>query len=319
MKLFKSFFTGLLILLIVVSIAALIYILQWNEEPADIRQPKKEAKQAGQLPAVLPKTGKDKPASEGPSVRKLAPDKEKNRALTAKIEKMPLRRVAIIIDDIGNDLSPVKELLKIDTDITFAVLPLCSHTRDAADLLHKAHREILLHLPMEPASYPREKPGNGALFTDMNDGELLAQLDKDLASVPHISGVNNHMGSRFMSDEEKLGVIFSRLRRENLFFIDSRTAADSKALTVSEKTGLPLASRRIFLDNTRNYEEIYKILISVTENSGGGDLAPVIIIGHPHPETIRAIKDAIRIFRARGVEIVPVSQLIKDRTPRGSS
>lgn len=320
MKLFKRLFTGLLILLIIVSIAALIYILLWNEEPADVGLPEKEAKQASQIPAVLPKADKDKPVKEAPIVRKTSLGKEKDKALLAKIEKMPPpRQVAIIIDDIGNDLSPVRELLKIDAGITFAILPLCSHTRDAADLLHRAHREILLHLPMEPASYPREKPGNGALFTDMNDGELLSQLDKDLASVPHISGVNNHMGSKFMSDEEKLKVIFNRLRKENLFFIDSRTAADSKASAVSEKVGLPLASRRIFLDNSRNYKEIYKILIEVAENAGSGGVAPVIIIGHPYPETIRAIKDASRIFRAKGVAIVPVSQLIKDRTPRGSS
>jgi polysaccharide deacetylase 2 family uncharacterized protein YibQ len=319
MKLFKRLFTGLLILLIIVSIAALIYILQWNEEPADVGPPEKEAKQSSHLPAVLSKADKDKPIKETPQVRETPPGKEKDKALLANIEKMPPRQVAIIIDDIGNDLSPVRELLKIDTGITFAILPLCSHTRDAADLLHRAHREILLHLPMEPASYPREKPGNGALFTDMNDGELLSQLDKDLASVPHISGVNNHMGSKFMSDEKKLKVIFNRLRKENLFFIDSRTAADSKATAASEKVGLPLASRRIFLDNRRNYKEIYKILVEVAENADSGDVAPVIIIGHPYPETIRAIKDATRIFRAKGVAIVPVSQLIKDRTPRGSS
>jgi polysaccharide deacetylase 2 family uncharacterized protein YibQ len=319
MKLFKRLFTGLLILLIIVSIVALIYILQWNEEPADVGPPEKEAKQSSHLPAVLSKADKDKPIKETPQVRKTPPGKEKDKALLANIEKMPPRQVAIIIDDIGNDMSPVRELLKIDTGITFAILPLCSHTRDAADLLHRAHREILLHLPMEPASYPREKPGNGALFTDMNDEELLSQLDKDLASVPYVSGVNNHMGSKFMSDEEKLTVIFNRLRKENLFFIDSRTAADSKALAASEKVGLPLASRRIFLDNSRNYKEIYKILIEVAENTDGGDVAPVIIIGHPYPETIRAIKDATRIFRAKGVAIVPVSKLIKDRTPRGSS
>jgi uncharacterized protein len=316
MKLVKRLFTGLLILLIIVSIAALVYVLQWNEKPAKIGPPERGAQQDGQIPAVLPKADKDKPVKETHLVRKTSPGREKDKALLATIERMPpARQMAIIIDDIGNDLSPVRELLKIDTDITFAILPLCSHTRDAADLLHRAHREILLHLPMEPASYPRERPGNGALFTDMNDGELLSQLDKDLASVPHISGVNNHMGSKFMGDEEKLTVIFNRLRKENLFFIDSRTSADSKASAVSEKVGLPLASRRIFLDNSRNYNEIYKILIEAAENRGGGDPAPVIIIGHPYPETIRAIKDAASMFQAKGVAIVPVSKLIKDRTP----
>jgi uncharacterized protein len=227
--------------------------------------------------------------------------------------------VAIIIDDIGNDLGPVRALLKIDAEITFAVLPLCTHTLDAAETLHAAHREILLHLPMEPESYPREKPGNGALFTDMNDKELLFQIDKDLASVPYISGVNNHMGSKFMEDEEKLRLIFDRFKKKNLFFIDSRTTPNSKAAAASEKTGLPLASRKIFLDNSRNYKEIYKILGDIARDTEAGDYSSVIIIGHPYPETIRAIKDATQILRGKGVVIVPVSRLIKDKVRQGSS
>lgn len=318
MKLIKSLSRGLLIFLIIISIGALIYVMQWEEEPAGVKIPEKEIGKTEKPKAILPKVEGDKTALKTPVVPKTAPGKEKEKAVVSKIEKipLPLHRIAIIIDDIGNDLRPVRELLKINAQITFAILPLCSHTRDAAEMVHKAGRETLLHLPMEPTSYPREKPGNGALFTDMNDRELLFQLDKNLASVPHISGVNNHMGSKFMADEDKLMLIFDMLKKKNLFFIDSRTTTDSKAEIASDKVGLPMASRRIFLDNSRSYKEISKILVEVAEDKGD---APVIIIGHPYPETIRAIKDATGILRAKGVTIVPVSQLIKDNVHRRSS
>lgn len=321
MKRFNRLFQGLLIFLIVAAIAAIIYVFQWEEKPADVELPNKEARPAEQSKAVLPKAARDKPLREAPVVPKALPAQEKEKIISSRIAKSPLsqREVAIIIDDIGNDLGPVKELLKIDAKITFAILPFCSHTRAAAEMLHNAHREILLHLPMEPASYPREKPGNGALFTDMNDKELLFQLDKSMASVPYIAGVNNHMGSKFMSEEDKLSLIFARLKQRNLFFIDSRTAANSRASSASEKVGLPLASRKIFLDNNRDYNEIYKILIDIAQNSGNGYASSFIIIGHPYPETIRAIKDATRILRANGVAIVPVSKLINDKARGGSS
>jgi uncharacterized protein len=317
MKLIKSLCKGLLIFLIIISIGAIIYIIQW-EEPADVKIPGKEIGKTEKPKAISPQVERDKTAEKTPAVPKTIPGKEKEKTVVSKIEKTPLRlhRVAIIIDDIGNDLGPVRELLKVDDQITFAILPLCSHTRDAAEMLHKAGRETLLHLPMEPASYPREKPGNGALFTDMNDRELLYQLDKNLASVPYISGVNNHMGSKFMADEDKLIVIFDRLKKKNLFFIDSRTTTDTKAEEASNKVGLPMASRRIFLDNSRNYKDISKILVEVAEDK---DFAPVIIIGHPYPETIRAIKDAAGILKAKGVTIVPASQIIKDNIQRRSS
>jgi polysaccharide deacetylase 2 family uncharacterized protein YibQ len=288
MRFFKRLFTISVIFLIVVLMAGIIYVMQFQEEPSVIKEPRKETKQIEPRKAVTPK-------------------KEKSKILLLK--PVPLRQVAIIIDDIGYDLKPVKELLKIKADLTFAILPLCPHTREAAEMFHRAHRETLLHLPMEPVSYPREKPGNGALFTDMNDEELVFQLEKDIADVPFISGVNNHMGSKFMMDEKKLTLIFNKLKTNKLFFIDSRTSADSKAFVTAENVGLPIAARKIFLDNSRDYNEIYNNVINTVPKDG--DVSPVIIIGHPYPETIRAISDSIKVLREKGVSIVRVSQIIK--------
>ena len=305
----KRFSNSLVISLIVISVVAIIYAVLFQEEPVDVKPPKVIVPQAGKMTS-----GKD------PSViQKTEPVKQKEKIIVSKIEKipLPLRQISIIIDDIGNDLGPVRELLKIDADITFAILPLCSHSRESAEMLHKAGRETLLHLPMEPDSYPKEKPGNGALFTDMNNEELIFQLEKDLASVPYISGVNNHMGSKFMADEDKLVLIFNKLKRKKMFFIDSRTTAKTKASAASEKVNIQMASRRVFLDNDRDYNEIYKKLLDVAQNSS--DVSPVIIIGHPYPETIRAIKDASRILREKGIMIVPVSKLINGKSYSGSS
>jgi hypothetical protein len=67
--------------------------------------------------------------------------------------------------------------------------------------------------------------------------------------------------------------------------------------------------RKIFLDNNRDYNEIYNILIAVAKKNG--DDSPMIIIGHPYPETIRAVNDAVKVLREKGISIVPVSRIIK--------
>jgi polysaccharide deacetylase 2 family uncharacterized protein YibQ len=315
----KRFSTWLVISLIVISVAAIIYALQFQEEPVEVRPPKTPTRQVEPPKVIPPKTEKAKPVKETSVTQKTEPVKQKEKIVVSKIDKipLPLKQVAIIIDDIGYDLGPVRELLKVDADITFAILPLCSHSREAAEMLHEAHKETLLHLPMEPNSYPKEKPGNGTLFTDMNSEELIFQLEKDLASVPYVSGVNNHMGSKFMADEDKLILIFNKLKKKKMFFIDSRTTANTKAFAAAEKVNMQMASRKVFLDNDRDYNEIYKKLLEVTQNSS--DVSPVIIIGHPYPETIRAIKDASRVLREKGILIVPVSRLIKGRSFSGSS
>lgn len=288
--------------MIVAAFGAIVYVLQWKE-PTGAKPPDSPAESQK---AALPKSEKELPPPKAPAEKK-----EKKADVKSEIV-LPQRQIAIIIDDIGNDLDPVEELLKTNLQLTFAILPLCRYSRESAELLHKAGREILLHLPMEPMSYPREKPGEGALFTDMNEKEILLQLEKNLSSVPHASGVNNHMGSKFMTDEDKLELVFNWLKKKKLFFVDSLTTSNSKASPVAQKVGLSMSSRRIFLDNNRNYQAIYKQLLEVAEKSAENNDLPVIVIGHPYPETIRAIKDAQGLLQAKGVSVVPVSRLVGD-------
>ncbi len=311
----------MLIVLIVASLAAIIYVSQFGyEDKKDtVKAPKPAEKETAAPRAVLPPAPGKQPEKNITTSPRSAAKKEK--AVIAKIEKFPAAsgQVAIIVDDIGHDLAALRELLKIDAGITFAVLPLLHHSRDAAEIINKAGREALLHLPMEPSSYPREKPGSGALFTDMNNKELLYQLEKNLASVPHISGVNNHMGSKFMEDKERLTLVFSALKKRNLFFIDSRTTAKSAAAAASAKVGLPMASRHIFLDNSRNYKEIYQILMDAAARAEKGNNQPLIIIGHPYPDTIRALRDAMKVFREKNIQVVPVSRVFQVKTEKGDS
>lgn len=325
----KNILTAVLIALIVLSVAAIVYVIVFHQEetvvvkppPAQkkkMTQPKAAAKEKpqSQTPAKEVRK-KEKDIRQTPPVNGKIPEKEKVVIAKAIPPRLPVRQVSIIIDDIGYDMTPVRELLRIDADITFAILPLVAHSREAAEVLHKADRETLLHLPMEPLSYPKGKPGSGALFTDMNNEEIISQLEKNLASVPYVSGVNNHMGSKFMADEERLVSVFKKLKKEDLFFIDSRTTNNSKSTAASQKVHLTVASRRVFLDNERDYSKIYQILMEVAEAPAGN--APLIVIGHPYPETIRAIRDANRVFREKGVSIIPVSKLIKKKTAEGAS
>jgi polysaccharide deacetylase 2 family uncharacterized protein YibQ len=88
-------------------------------------------------------------------------------------------------------------IFEYDADITFAILPLLPHSREAAEILHRANRETCCTCH-GTTSYPKEKPGAGALFTEMSDAEILSQLEKNMASVPYVSvpittWVRNHL------------------------------------------------------------------------------------------------------------------------------
>jgi polysaccharide deacetylase 2 family uncharacterized protein YibQ len=217
------------------------------------------------------------------------------------------RKIAIIIDDIGYDLWPVQEIIRMSAPITLSILPHCPYSTESAERAYRAGKEILLHLPMEPSNYPEKNPGDGALFVSMSDGEIRHQLDANFKSVPHTSGVNNHMGSRFMEDENKLEVVLKMLRRKNLFFVDSYTTKNTKGEIVARKVGLPFAGRDIFIDNNSDFVDTMEILEKMIDERGNWQT--LIIIGHTYKSTIQALKKAIPLFEASGIEIVPLSEL----------
>jgi polysaccharide deacetylase 2 family uncharacterized protein YibQ len=215
--------------------------------------------------------------------------------------------IAIIIDDIGFSLGPLDKLLTIAAPLAFAVLPYSPHAQAAAEMIHARGREVLLHLPMEPQN-GKQNPGPGALFRNMTVKELQKQLADDLAIVPFAAGVNNHMGSAFMEDEEKLLVVLAALQKKGKFFIDSRTTAASRAEDVARKTGIRFAARQLFLDNDQDQALIFKNLLDHVEKNRN---SPLVIIGHPYPGTVAALREAVPLLQSRGVRIAPPSELVK--------
>jgi len=220
-------------------------------------------------------------------------------------------KVAVLIDDIGMDRGVVRELLKIHVPITFAVLPFSPHAFSTASILHENGREILLHLPMEPRHYPEENPGKGALLLRMNDDEIQRQLTADLDAVPHISGVNNHMGSGFMEHEDKVGVVMQELRRRNLFFVDSRTTPNSRGPGAARRYSVRFASRNVFLDSARDHADAFRTLLRLYDEQENTRRNPALVIGHPYRETVQALKEVLPVLQKEGMEFVSVSNLVR--------
>jgi polysaccharide deacetylase 2 family uncharacterized protein YibQ len=207
----------------------------------------------------------------------------------------PGRQIAVIIDDIGYDLRVAEELAGIPEPIAFAVLPHAPHAAEAARLLHAAGKEILLHLPMEPHSYPGESPGAGALMADMDEAEIRRQIREGLAAVPFASGVNNHMGSRFMEDRARLAIVMDELRGRDLFFVDSKTTPDSRGMAAAGLAGVRFAARDLFIDHAPGYAAAFESLT--------GPSRPV--------RDNEAIRDALSVWRRDGVRVIPVSACLR--------
>jgi hypothetical protein len=218
-------------------------------------------------------------------------------------------KIAIVIDDLGGENKISQELLHWNLPVTFSILPFAPHSKTLAGEAHRRGKEVILHLPMEPHGYPEVRPGEGVLLQKMDEEKLLHQLSKDIEAVPYIKGVSNHMGSRLMEDSEKMRIIFSELKRRDLFFLDSRTTPQTVGLQVAQSVGLRVMERSLFIDHSSNEEEIKQKIERLIQFSLSNGKA--IGIGHPHPSTLKILKEMIPKMKEKGIELVPLSAVVE--------
>jgi len=218
-----------------------------------------------------------------------------------------LPKVAIIIDDLGYDRFIAKKFLALDGVFTFSVLPHSPYTKRIARAAEAKGYDIMLHLPMEPMEYPTVNPGPGALLTSMSPDELIEQLRKDLDDVPSIKGVNNHMGSRMTTVSSQMYQIFSILKQRNLFFIDSRSTAETVCEPSARLLQIPFAQRDVFIDHIQDSDFIRKQLRQLVKIAKRKGVA--VGIAHPHKMTYKIIQQELPELKKQ-VQLVPASWIV---------
>ncbi len=218
-------------------------------------------------------------------------------------------KVAIVIDDIGNEYKIVRELLYADIPITFSILPFMPYSKEIATKCNRIGRDVIIHLPMEPHGYPEVNPGKGVLLQEMDEVALIEQLSRDIEAVPFAKGVSNHMGSRMMEDHEKVKVILSELKRRDLFFLDSRTTPKTVGLRTANEIGLKAIERTIFLDHAQDSSGIEGNIEKLTRYALSRGRA--VAIGHPHPSTISSLREFVILMEKKGIDIVSLDRLFE--------
>lgn len=211
--------------------------------------------------------------------------------------------ISLIIDDLGNSLHEGERAAHLPAAVACAVLPHTPHARAIATAADAAGKEVILHLPME--SRESLEPGPGQLDAGMPALEMKATLDLDLDTVPHVRGVNNHMGSLLTTSPPAMEWLMRELRDRRMFFVDSRTTADSIAAAVARREGVPALERDVFLDDDPRPEAIAAQLDRLERLARQHGYA--LGIGHPHPTTLTVLEQWLPRLAARGIRVLPLT------------
>lgn len=216
-------------------------------------------------------------------------------------------RIALIIDDLGDRPAEGERAVALPGPVAMAFLPHTPHARRLAEQAHAEGKEVMLHLPLQAVN--GDALGPGAIMLDTQEGEFRARFAESLASVPHVTGVNTHMGSLLTRHPGHMRWLMSAITGNGaLFFVDSFTAAESVALAFAHESGVAAARRDVFLDADPDLDAIafqFARLVRLAHERG-----TAIGIGHPYPTTLEVLERELPRIAEHGVALVPVSEVI---------
>jgi polysaccharide deacetylase 2 family uncharacterized protein YibQ len=216
--------------------------------------------------------------------------------------------LVFIIDDAGNNLQELEPFLRFSGPLTIAVLPGLPHSAEAARRIRAAGKEVFLHQPMEAIG--GQNPGPGAIYTGMSAVEIVAILNKNIAEIGPVAGMNNHQGSKITMDQQMMETVLAFCRERGICFLDSRTSAETAVPAAARKLGIKIGERNIFIDNDQNRTAMNRSIENGLARASQAGSA--LMIGHTwSPELAPLLAERYQNLIAQGYELVTAAEFIR--------
>ncbi len=218
-------------------------------------------------------------------------------------------KLAILIDDVGMNTQITRYFINIDKPLSFAILPGLPRTKEAGDILRENGFEVILHMPMEGSNDSLNKNTKNLVWKNMNGKEIYETFQKAILSVGELDGFNNHMGSRFTEDLDKMTELLTYSKEKGLYFIDSNTNSKRQGYKIAKELGIPTFYTSYFIDNSNEREDIKDAIKVAVEMAKNND--KVLVIGHYRKETGNAIYEMLDYIEKQGVKLVSIKEILE--------
>jgi uncharacterized protein len=207
--------------------------------------------------------------------------------IVPKVKKLP--RIAIIFDDLGENLKEVGELYSLNIPLTASVIPGLKFSSQSAAMAERCGFSVFIHMPMEPEGAAEFRTKKYTFISaSQSPREVKSLLRYYLSSLPQAIGVNNHMGSAATANRPLMETVMRAVKQRNLIFVDSRTSPNSVAYSTAVSQGLVAGINDGFVDAADDTGLISERLDFLARKAA--EQGKIIIIAHPRKRTFAVLK-----------------------------
>ncbi|NKC27962.1 divergent polysaccharide deacetylase family protein [Ochrobactrum ciceri] len=220
-------------------------------------------------------------------------------------------RIALVIGGLGlSQTGSMEAIDKLPQEVTLGFAPQGNSLQRWMQAARQNGHELVLQLPMEPFDYPRVNPGRNTLTVGDGAKKNEASLLWALSRMTNYAGVMNYMGARFTSETEVFSPVLGEIGRRGLYYLDDGTSARSEADRIASSDAVPFAAADVLIDAAQERGAILDRLDELERIARANGSA--IGTGSAFAVTVDAVAAWANEVKKRGIEIVPVSALVRD-------
>lgn len=220
-------------------------------------------------------------------------------------------RVAIVVGGLGlSQTGTLNAIEALPDEVTLAFAPHGNSLQRWMQNARQNGHEVLMQVPLEPFDYPKINPGRNTLTVDAKPAENLERLHWAMGRITNYTGIMNYMGGRFTSDPAAMTPVMQEIGKRGLLYLDDGTSARSQSDAIAGEQAVPFAASDLLIDGQQDRGAILKKLDELERIARAKGTA--VGTGSAFPATVEAISAWANEARARGVEIVPISALVRD-------
>jgi len=223
-----------------------------------------------------------------------------------KAETRP--KVSLVVGNLGLSLTLSEDAIRrLPSATGLAFSPYAPWPEPLLERARTRGMEVLSALPLEPANYPLNDPGDRALLTSLPQAEnadrLAWVLTRITGQVGALGALGPMRGERFAALPETLGAVQDVMRQRGLLYIDPRPGAHSPARAWGRTVDVLVDEPATRGEIDRRLVELERIAREQGSALGlAADVSPVLV------DRVAAWAAGLE---SRGLVMAPVTALIR--------
>jgi hypothetical protein len=220
-------------------------------------------------------------------------------------------QVAILVRGLGLQIDATNAAINLPGTISLQFSPYSDDLPGLFDRARLAGHEVLLDLPMQPTDYPASDLGPQTLLAAAAPADNQARLRQILVRAPGYIGLAGEGGPFAQSPSAE--PVLQILAERGLGLVE--IGSDGLA-PIAARLGLPYVASAAVIDREPSAGTIDLALVALEQTAKAKGSA--LGVAEPYPISLARLTEWIASLEARGLTLVPVSQLLLAQAGTGA-